>query len=304
MKQKCGGVAEDEIRKIAERHGIVLSGPLEIIETGLDFRVAMGDAEDGQAWVLRIPRREAVWFKAEREARVLRFLHGRLPVATPDWRVCSPALIAYPRLPFPTAVSVSAETGKPTWHIDKESSAFVESFAQALAALHTLKINEASAAIGNEMTVSSEPRHRFSEDLDRVKRELGIAEEVERPWRIWLDDDASWPAFTVLTHGDLHVGHVLVDEAHRAMGIIDWTEAEVGDPATDFKFHLMGFGEEGLDRLISKYEAAGGRTWPKIGSHVSARLSASPINYALFALETGNPEHLQEARRQLGLTSA
>ncbi|MBZ9739768.1 MULTISPECIES: macrolide 2'-phosphotransferase [unclassified Mesorhizobium] len=291
---------DTQLRQLAQQHGIDLSGPMEIIETGLDFRVALADDGDGRPWVLRVPRRAAVWPKAEREERLLRFVRRRLPVATPEWRICSPELIAYPRLPFATAVSVFPEGGEPAWNIDKNSRAFVESFATALAALHALDVEEAIAAIDDQAR-SHDPRGRFSEDLERVKREIGIAEAVERPWKVWLDDDASWPDFTVLTHGDLHAGHVLVNADDRAMGIIDWTEAEIGDPATDFKFHLMGFGEEGLDRLIDEYEAAGGRTWPKMRCHVASRLSAFPITYALFALESSDEQHLGEARRQLGV---
>jgi macrolide phosphotransferase len=190
----------------------------------------------------------------------LRLLKGRLPVDIPDWRIFAPELIAYPRLAGKVAVRIDPSTKVPTWNIDKEAPAFLASFAAMLAALHGIETALAAAA-GLRVSTSEEARRAFTDDLDRVKREIGVSEGLWRRWRSWLDDDKSWPPFTTLVHGDLHVGHVLVDEAFQATGVLDWTEAEVSDPAIDFVFHLLAFGEDGLERLMAEYEEAGGRTW-------------------------------------------
>ena len=65
----------------------------------------------------------------------------------------------------------------------------------------------------------------------------------------------------------------------------------------------MAFEEHGLERLLLEYEAAGGRTWPGLRGHVAARLSAVPVRYALFALDTGSNEHLAAARAQLAVAT-
>jgi len=292
----------DALVSLARRHDVLLVGDVEVNDVGLDFRAAFARDEGGVEWVLRVPRRPDVLPRAENEARVLKLLRGRLPVAVPNWMVTTPGLIAYPRLAGTTAVTVDPETKEPTWHIDKDSAEFAESLARALAALHGVDPAEAVAA-GLKASSPDETRGAFSDDLDRVRREIGVGADLDRRWRAWLDDDASWPPFSALVHGDLHVGHVLVDETSRATGILDWTEAEVSDPAIDFVFHLMAFGEAGLDRLLAVYEAASGRTWPGIRSHVAERLAAFPVKYALFALTSGEAEHLQAARVQLELDS-
>ncbi len=84
-------------------------------------------------------------------------------------------------------------------------------------------------------------------------------------WQRWLDDDSSWPDFSVVVHGDLYVGHVLIDNTERVSGMIDWSEARVDDPAIDMAAHLMVFGEEGLAKLLLTYEAAGGSDGPAPG---------------------------------------
>ncbi|AGA28015.1 macrolide 2'-phosphotransferase [Singulisphaera acidiphila] len=293
------GSNAEAIAALARRHGLAPVGGIEWNDLGLDFRAAFTTDEEGTDWVLRIPRRPDVWPRAENEARVLDLLKGRLPVEVPDWRIATPDLIAYPRLAGTTAVTVDPVTKEPTWNIAKDNPAFVESFARTLAALHGIDPAEAAAA-GLKVSSPEEARRAFADDLDRVKREIGIGESLWRRWRTWLDDDASWPPFTTLVHGDLHVGHVLVDETSRATGLLDWTEAEVSDPAIDFIFHLMGFGESGLERLLDEYEAAGGRTWPGLRRHVDERLAAFPIKYALFALTSGQDERLAAIKEQLG----
>lgn len=104
-----------------------------------------------------------------------------------------------------------------------------------------------------------------------------------------------------MVHGDFYAGHILVDADEQVSGFIDWTEAEVSDPSVDFSGHLLGFGETGLRQLIDEYEAAGGRTWPAMFDHVRERAAASPVRYAVFALEIGDDGHLDAARAQLGV---
>src|SRR5262249_33789257 len=146
---------------------------------------------------------------------------------------------AYPRLPGTPGLVLDPEK-EPLWNLDRESPVFVRSLARALAALHGIGPAEAAAA-GLKVSSPEEARRALADDLDRVQREVGVGEEQWRRWRAWLDDDTSWPPFTVLVHGDLYAGHVLVDESSRATGMLDWTEAEVSDPAIDFTFHRMGF---------------------------------------------------------------
>ncbi|MBN9522941.1 macrolide 2'-phosphotransferase [bacterium] len=291
---------EKAIAETARRHGLELAGDIQLNDVGLDFRVAFATDEAGTAWVLRLPRRPDVRPRAENEARVLRFLKGRLPAEIPDWRIFTPELIAYPRLAGTTAITIDPATKEPTWHVDKESPAFSASLARILAALHGTHPADAATA-GVKVSTPAQVRRAFADDLDRVKKEVGVGEELWRRWRSWVDDDASWPPFTALVHGDLYVGHVLVDETSRATGVLDWTEAEVSDPTIDFTGHLMAFGRDGLDRLLADYEEAGGRTWPGVRRHTEERLSAFPVKYALFALASGTDEHLDAAKAQLGL---
>ena len=41
-------------------------------------------------------------------------------------------------------------------------------------------------------------------------------------------------AFVGVKHGDLHPGHILIDENQCVTGVIDWSEVGIGDVSADF----------------------------------------------------------------------
>jgi macrolide phosphotransferase len=288
-----------EVMSLAARHGLDLREPLEFNEQGLDFRIVF--AEDGQGipWVLRIPRRADVFPKVVYEEKVLAFVKRRLSVKVPDWRVANSEVVAYPRLTDKTALSFDPTTYEVHWNIDQNSDLFIESLARSLAELHQSPVTEAVAA-GITQLSSEAVRKKFRADWERVKAEIGLGQELETFCHNWLNDDSRWPDFTGLIHGDLYAGHVTVDAKSRVSGIIDWTEAHIGDTSSDFAGHLAAFNEESLGKLIVAYEKAGGRTWPKFFEQIKARHFTAPIRYGVFALESQNPDHMAAAKAQLG----
>ncbi len=97
-------------------------------------------------------------------------------------------------------------------------------------------------------------------------------------WQRWLDDDSS--DFSVVVHGDLYVGHVLIDNTERVSGMIDWSEARVDDPAIDMAAHLMVFGEEGSRSSSSRMKRpVAGCT--RLAHHIAERLAFGAVTYAL-----------------------
>jgi len=296
MSQTAADTAQ--LHALAARHGLRLEGPLTVNELGLDYRIVIAAVEGGKRWVLRIPRRPEVSAKVEQEARVLGMLKERVPFAVPDWRVTSAELVAYPMLEDSTAILVESGSTSPKWVIAQDSEVFAESFAAALAALHGVPVAAAEAA-GMLVRTPEQARRKVADDIERVCRELQVNEKRLERWQRWLDDDTSWPDFCVVVHGDLYVGHVLVDSAERVSGMIDWSESRVDDPTIDMTSHLMVFGEAGFTKLSRAYEAAGGRVWPRIAHHTAERLAAWPVTYALFGLDSGNEHHLATARAQL-----
>lgn len=72
-----------------------------------------------------------------------------------------------------------------------------------------------------------------------------------RAYRQFLDGD--WDFTPVLVHRDLAPEHILVDDDGRIVGLIDFEDATIGDPAIDFAGLLPILGPERIETLIADY---------------------------------------------------
>lgn len=287
----------DALLALASSHGLDLVGStLRTEEIGLDFRVAIARASDGQDWVLRIPRRPDVLERAEVEGRLLDMVAPHLTVAVPDWRISTAELIAYPLLPGLPGLSVGAD-GEVSWYVDMASPVYARSLGETVAQLHAVDAEEA-AATGIEVRSPVQVREAWARDLERVAAEFTIAPALRRRWEAWLSTDDLWPRHSVLTHGEIYPGHTLVEE-ERITAILDWTTAAVGDPAKDLMFHQVSAPTEAFEVALEAYASAGGRPWPRLAEHCTEMFSAGPIGYGLYALETGLPAHRDAAAAAL-----
>ncbi|WP_372698817.1 macrolide 2'-phosphotransferase [Arthrobacter sp. JSM 101049] len=286
--------------ELAARHGLELATEgITFNEAGLDYRVAFAheDGDPGKQWVLRIPRRDDVSAKLDEERAILDFVRPRLSVAVPHWRIHAPELIAYPLLPGFPGLTLD-DDGEPVWHVDTSSPAYAESLARVIAALHTLDPDAAEAA-GVPSESPAGVREKWRADLERVRAEFEVSEDLLGGWRAWLADDGLWPTETVFTHGELYPAHLLLDEHEDVVSVLDWTTAKVGDPAIDFAFHCMSSSADAFERTVAVYTELTGRTEPRLAERCGALLSAGPLSYGLFALATGEPDHRAAAAAML-----
>ncbi len=284
---------------LAVRNGLVIDrSSVALNEMGLDFRVGFATAVDGQRWLLRVPRRPDVMVRARSEAAALAMLRRHLPVAVPDWRIFSDDLIAYPVLPGLPGLTFDPASYEVTWHFEKDAPLFVETLGSTIAALHAIP-RAAAIEAGMAPHTIADVRDKLRADLGCVRGEFEIPAAKWEGWQAWLADDSYWPLETTVVHGDLYAGHVMVDRDGRVRGLIDWTEARLGDPAIDLVGHIKGFGIEALPALIEAYGVAGGHVWPRVMDHCLKLHSAAPVTYALFALTPGAESHREAAQAQL-----
>ena len=95
--------------------------------------------------------------------------------------------------------------------------------------------------------------------VERHRRYGTLAPHLLEQLGEWLPPAAALVDRTpqaVLVHGDLRADHVLVDADGRPTGVIDWSDAVVGDPAYDFGPLLDAF--PGDLALVGTYRAAAG----------------------------------------------
>ncbi len=290
--------------ELAHKHDLTIQeDSLQFNESGLDFQVVLATDSNGERWILRLPRRSDVLTSVDKEKRTLELIAPLLSVEVPRWAVCTDELIAYRALNGLPAGTIDSEAKAYVWEIDAAHlpDQFHESLARGIASLHQVSI-AAAQAIGLPIETAEAARVVMQQRMDAVKNEFGVGEELWNRWQSWLQKDEVWSTETVLTHGDLHAGHILIDAIAQVTGFIDWTEAAVADPARDFVAHYHTFGEDALNKLISAYAKAGGHVWTKMAEHVIELTASYPIAIAEFALKSGLDEYKQMARQSLGVS--
>ena len=109
-----------------------------------------------------------------------------------------------------------------------------------------------------------DPLAQYWESYQAVEDESAVFERAHD----WLLASRPAPAATVIVHGDLRLGNVIVDEQGLA-AVIDWELVHLGDPLEDlawacvkawrFGAPLEVGGLGSIDELVGAYEAAGGR---------------------------------------------
>lgn len=285
------------IIELAAANGLTLvPETIKINELGLDFRVAIAEAADGQRWVLRIPRRPDVMPRATVEGRLLKRVAPHLDVTVPDWRIQSADLIAYPLLPGEPGLTI-ADGGTPTWHFNEESPTFSHSLGEFLAKLHGIGPDEVSDT-GIDQLTPAEFRQSIRDDITRVKSAFEVSSALLDRWTTWLADDRYWPEWSTLTHGEIYPAHLLLT-GEEIVGVLDWTTASVSDSAKDFVFHRASVSREAFDATVARYIEHGGRVWPKFAEHCTELFSISAVTYGIYALETEDPAHMEAAAAQL-----
>ena len=288
----------DGVCALAARYGLVLEPEtVRFNEAGLDYRVAIATASGSpEQWVLRIPRRPDVAANQEREQTILDFVRLRLPAAVPDWRIQTADLIAYPLLPGSPGLTVGPEN-QPDWHFDPSSKPYLRSLAKLIATLHSMDA-DAAATAGIPAETPDAVREHWADGLRKVEAEFQIAPDLLAGWHRWLDDDRLWPVRTVLTHGELYPAHLLLDDGDRIVSVLDWTTAKVSDPALEFMYVQL-ISPDSLPDVAAAYQKATGVSEPFLVERCAALVAAGPLNYALYALTTGLPEHRTAAAAQL-----
>ncbi|MBP1989358.1 macrolide 2'-phosphotransferase [Paenibacillus eucommiae] len=291
----------DEMVAIANQNGLRVNAEhVEINESGMDFLVAFATDEAGEAWVLRKPRRSDVFERASNEYKVLLLIRGQLSIQVPQWHQFTPELIAYPLLSGRPIAIVDPAGGGYLWQYEQHSlsNTFFDSFAQALADLHNID-HALAVQAGVKMKSPQEAREAFNNNMEEIAQSFTIPDSLQERWNAWLADDSYWPRHSVLSHGDMHPPHILVDETQRVTGFLDWTEAEITNPGKDFVIYFALFGEVGLKDLLVRYEKAGGKVWTRMHEHITEQWAAYPALVAKFALLTGKESDMEMARGML-----
>ncbi|WP_018924577.1 macrolide 2'-phosphotransferase [Salsuginibacillus kocurii] len=290
-----------KVKQVATSNGLdILEDTITINESGVDFLVAHAKDRNGEKWLLRISRRPESMRHARPEKKALDIINNYASFQAPDWSIFAEDFIAYKQLSGVPAATIDMEQQDYVWSFDESNipSEYYHSLGKALADLHALP-QQAFKHTGVEMLRASEIRTSMKQRMERVQEQYEVNQSLWERWQAWLADDSLWPAHTGVKHGDLHPGHILIDQNNYVTGLIDWTEVGIADVSVDFMSHYLLFGKEGLKTLIDAYDNAGGKTWARMEEHIVELLSTSGITVAEYAQVSGLKEMHEAAAHML-----
>ena len=205
----------DRNRLIADALGRSPRTILEI-DDGYDFDVAIVDDE----WVFRFPRRAAVEAALEVEIELLPALAPALPVDVPSFEHISRD---------PLFVGYRVIHGEP---LVDEDAAGVRAF---LEALHAFDPSELPV----ERPDWVEAYRVQCAEFERLALPFLDNDRRAQARRLFADAETLVDFKPTLLHADLGPDHLLVRDG-RLVGVIDWGDARVGDPALDYAWLLNG----------------------------------------------------------------
>ncbi len=242
--------AHSAARAIGEALPELAGEPTVLLGEGWDF-----DAyEVAGRWVFRFPRRAAEQARLRRDLILLPWLHGRLHAPVPNYAWGELRAEAFPYIfsGYAKLEGVNASARHP----DRVDLARLGAGLGAqLRQLHAL---EPPAAVREAL---SQPTTPLAANVQRLRRYLApFVAEVEpalaaRATRFFDDGDLVPPAArrpASIVHDDLHAEHLLL-AGDDVAGLLDWSDAAFGDPASDFAAIYPWGGEPLLQAMLAAY---------------------------------------------------
>lgn len=211
--------------------------------------------------LFRIPDSPAAVSQMEREHALLRFLQGRVPLPIPNPLYMHQStdelgqiFMGYLKLP-----------GKPLYKEMLESvegEEVVETLALQIASfLHALHHTPLTDLAGIALPVIH-GRKSYESLYARVRQDLfphlqpDLCEQIAANFETFLDTPQNFALTPVLVHGSFGPHRILYDAKNRSIsGVIGFTQAGLGDPASDFAMLLgpRGYGKNFVQRFERVY---------------------------------------------------
>jgi aminoglycoside phosphotransferase (APT) family kinase protein len=250
------------------------------------------------AWLFRFPKRAAVEQALTVERALLPALapHLGVPIPTFEW-------VGRPSARFPFHfVGYRKIAGASALHVDPARVApadVAERLGSFLTKLHAFPVDEARRLGVPDADASRAPA-RLAEQARphlNIARRLAPDKLVQR-CRALLDAGADpSPLAPRLVHNHLSQGHILLADGGGAVtGVVDWGDAGIGDPASDFAGLYHWLGEPFVRAVLAHYR---GEVDPGLVGR--ARLLAACLGLAHigYGVETGRAGWAQAGRRAL-----
>jgi aminoglycoside 2''-phosphotransferase len=283
--------ASPDVRRIQEIMPELRVSSVRAGEDGLVHDVLIINEE----WVFRFARTEEGSRALEREARLLALVYGRVSLQVPNVVVQSPTCLVYPYIP-----------GIPLTRHDLlalDPGARTAVLGQLGAFLHELhRIDDPALPAGSAADSGRRTRLEYQQLYEDIERELlpymmaWARTWVREHFRAALEGSVDLRYTPAFIHGDLAPYHLCYDPTvHRLVGVIDFGDAGLGDPAADLGSVISAYGESLLWQMEPVYPAV-----PDLIDRARFLAGTLELRWALAAIRSHDPAwflcHLGHAR--------
>ncbi|HVE62254.1 MAG TPA: phosphotransferase [Mycobacteriales bacterium] len=261
----------------------------QLSSPGWDFDVLISDE-----WVFRFPRRAQVATKLSMEVVLLPALRPRLAVAVP--RIEVQGVLSDGRTRWAGYRRIAGEPVTAELFGSTRGGLARSQIAGVLAALADVSVREARDIGVPVADVGSWWRAREAVSV-RIRAEVLPL----------LDGDTAACASALLgrplpadfaptlLHGDFHRGHLLADDARGLLhGVIDWSDAQVGDPALEAAQLIEDLPEPVVAELLPPYADDDDDFWIR----ARAYRRRFPLEEVLHGLDTGERRFVDRGVRE------
>ena len=223
-----------------------------LLGRGWDMTVWLVDDQ----WVFRFPRREMVIPGLDNEVSHLPRLASLVPLPIPV-----PTYIGEPsseyRWPFYGAPFLAGRELAEAVLDDDGRAALGRPLGEFLRALHRTRL-------GADLPLDPVRRADMTFRVPKTRERLAELEQLglwhapqEAHEVIDAAADLGPPEPTALVHGDLHLRHLLVDDAGRAAAVIDWIDLSYNEPGVDLVLYWSVLPPEGRGEFREAYGTIG-----------------------------------------------
>lgn len=237
-------------RLIGDQFAEVTLGSLRQLGEGWDASAWLVDDE----WIFRFPRREYAVPGFETEMAVLPSLAPLLPLPIPI-----PTFLGRPsdafKWPFYGAPFLPGRELADA-RLDEDGRARLAApLAHFLRTLHSLELD---CELPVDPVRRADMEYRVPRTRERLE-ELGQLELWSPPSIVdellAVAEQLPAPAPTAVVHGDLHLRHLLVDDAGEPTAVIDWIDLSRNDPCVDLVLYWCALPPAGRATFLEAYGA-------------------------------------------------
>ncbi|KAF3361893.1 Phosphotransferase [Chlamydiales bacterium STE3] len=287
------------LQLIKEQFPELSSKNIRLLGAGWDNTAFIIDEE----LIFRFPRREIALSLLEAEWCALPKLASRLPVPIPipQWKGSPTPNFPWPFIGYRLIAGFTACYAN---LLEDERAALAEPIAKFLALLHATPKSEFSECYIPENNHSRIDGALLTTKIEKSFEELSLLGLLENRKGLELTvqnlQNFRAPVNSFLVHGDFYVRHLLIDQKHELVGVIDWGDIHWGDPAIDLAIAHSFLPVQAHQSFIKAYGDISEETW------ILAKLRAIYSNtlLALFGYHSNDPNIMREGLRSLKMMAA